>query len=899
MRLTSLLIIRSFIKAFTIELIFVLLVILFCNYSTLAETQALLIGIDNYATVRPLKGATNDALKFKEILISDLKVSENNIQLLLNEKATKKNILTALNSLVNKTKPGDTIIITYSGHGWYIKDIDNDEAMQNPNDKYDEVLVPYDVTCFPEDRATEPNSSMISDDEINSIFASLVGRRLLVIFDSCHSGTATRSLTKVSNSRSLYENLSIPYQEVTRGLGLSNKNSLDISRQNVFIAAASPTQSASDLGEYEGKRHGALSASIFRVIKQAGKDWQKKLTINGLFELVCKDMLNQGFTSQTPSISSSEGLKNTSFEQFVSLPLATEIAITQSLGAFDLRLESNQYLFEKGENLILAVNSNKSGYLYILDIDDKDNVVELFPNYAAKNNSIQANQNRFIPNDKENYEFKPDTLGTSTILAIVTTSPLNELDSLKLPNNFQPLNEQQKQGVRDILRFLQSNSQSKPDMSWAVQKVFVEVVLDKKATLLKTEKEKAKERLEKFNIDRPIVETSKLPKIVNSEVNNNNTIDDNKLTIEEQRNLPKSRPDLFTKLEKLAERYSPIFWQDIGESTEVYPWRDFFVRYDFDRTSEGTNWPIPPKFQDQRKKDRNRSLDNLLTPNPKREILEVKETPGVYKVNDKEFGETYQLDLRPYVYWTVITTKTHYFFHYIVFHAEDWKGLFGHTADLEGTTIVVDRSTEKIVAAFTLAHDDVQEVRSLDSSEEPNIQILVDPSLEERGLFSNDLRPIDGSLVIDIGRDGVVKSKEHQDIYVETKGHGQYGASHIRKSRYILYANFFSDDTFRAPNFDKSTYPLTDQASQILSKHKYNLVYIGCGMPAKKSEEKTMWGEYQALNRFSSGANPPWCWRDNLFFKTGWWKDPLTIKKIGSEGYLLNPYITLPNPTKP
>src|SRR2546430_7511991 len=36
--------------------------------------------------------------------------------------------------------------------------------------------------------------------------------------------------------------------------------------------------------------------------------------------------------------------------------------------------------------------------------------------------------------------------------------------------------------------------------------------------------------------------------------------------------------------------------------------------------------------------------------------------------------------------------------------------------------------------------------------------------------------------------------------------------------------------------------------------------------------EKTLWSEYRDLSRFAGGANPPWCWRDNLFFRTGWWK---------------------------
>ena len=63
-------------------------------------------------------------------------------------------------------------------------------------------------------------------------------------------------------------------------------------------------------------------------------------------------------------------------------------------------------------------------------------------------------------------------------------------------------------------------------------------------------------------------------------------IDDSNLSEEDQADLPNRRPELFRKLEQLAERYSPVFWQDVGKSQkdEFRPWKDFIVRYDFDIT---------------------------------------------------------------------------------------------------------------------------------------------------------------------------------------------------------------------------------------------------------------------------------------------------------------------------
>jgi hypothetical protein len=146
---------------------------------------------------------------------------------------------------------------------------------------------------------------------------------------------------------------------------------------------------------------------------------------------------------------------------------------------------------------------------------------------------------------------------------------------------------------------------------------------------------------------------------------------------------------------------------------------------------------------------------------------------------------------------------------------------------------------------------------------------------------------------MEAGRDGEPAPKEHQEIYVESRGHGQYGPHKIKPSRYILYATYFPDDTWTTAPIDKQKYPLTDRFADVAAKQKYKLVYIGSGPSAgTRGGERTLWGEYHQVGRFGGGVNPPWDWRDNLFFKTGWWRDPRMIKKIGDGRYVINPYVT-------
>jgi uncharacterized caspase-like protein len=892
-----------------------ILAALLCASPATAEDYALLIGINDYPHARPLKGAVNDILQIKRLVLEDLKFPEANVRVLLNEQATKANILAALRQLAEQTKPGDVVFWYYSGHGWVQNDIDGDEALLDPDDHLDEVLVPYDAVPWPRERALEPNPTMVVDDEIAVALSKMQGRRMLVVFDSCHSGTATRSLPGEEQTRALYENYALPATPKTRSLK-NQQESMDMAGQVVFLAAASPVQAASDLGEYEGHRHGAFTAALLRSIQQQGPGWKDRVPIEMLFQMARKDMLEHGFATQSPSIAAREGLGKLTVGQFLKPSASTEIAALQSGGAFDVQMASNKYHFEDGELLEVAVESARDGYLYLFDIDAEQKVTQLLPNRFSPDNRIQAGVARQIPAKEDRYQFRAGKpFGRSIIVAIATTMPWAQADRLQLPSSFEAFSQLQENGLRNILRDLQDTVRTRSlpqtkglEAQWASQKVIVQIV-PKGAEAAAAQP--APEAPAAPAPPAPAAAAAKPPApalppppggapataaAAAPSAGASRALDDSNLTPEEQTNLPQARPELFAKLEKLAERFSPVFWQDVsGEfDSNFRPWRDFFVRYDFDQTGSGPNWPAPPQFQDENKRQRNHSLSALLAPNPGYKVTAVKETPGVYRVEDSQAGTAYQLDLRPVVYWAALTTSTHYFFHYLAFHGEDWKPLFGHTGDLEGTTIVVDRQTEKMVCAFTLAHDDVGVVRSLDDDADANIGVLVNPNAEARDLFDgDDGRPVDGSLGMEAGRDGEPAPKEHQEIYVESRGHGQYGPHKIHKSHYIIYATYFDEDTWTTPVFDKQKYPLAEKFGEVPVKQKYKLVYVGSGPTdnSRSAGEKTLWGEYHQVGRFAGGVNPPWDWRDNLFFKTGWWRDPRMIKKIGDPNYRLNPYL--------
>jgi len=139
--------------------------------------NALCIGINNYpGTQMDLQGCVNDANDWAAALAArGFKVAK-----LLDEQATKAAMVKAMNDLIGTAGKGDSLVITFSGHGTYQPDEDGDEI-----DGLDEALCPYDL---------QTKGAALIDDEIRGIFgARKTGVRIVLISDSCHSGTVTRA----------------------------------------------------------------------------------------------------------------------------------------------------------------------------------------------------------------------------------------------------------------------------------------------------------------------------------------------------------------------------------------------------------------------------------------------------------------------------------------------------------------------------------------------------------------------------------------------------------------------------------------------------------------------------------------------------------------------------------
>ena len=96
-------------------------------------------------------------------------------RVLLTKKGTRANILAAIRSAARSLRAGDLFFLTFSGHGGQVRDVTGDEA-----DKQDETWCLYDA-------------QLIDDELYYELSRFAAGVRILVLSDSCHSGTVTRA----------------------------------------------------------------------------------------------------------------------------------------------------------------------------------------------------------------------------------------------------------------------------------------------------------------------------------------------------------------------------------------------------------------------------------------------------------------------------------------------------------------------------------------------------------------------------------------------------------------------------------------------------------------------------------------------------------------------------------
>ena len=144
---------------------------------------AVVIGNNNYKKLPKLNTAVDDAKAVAATLEQEYGFT---VSLLTD--ASEEQVVGALDELRRKLTPQDNLLIYYAGHGWY-----DDGAERG--------------YWLPVDAVADNQSHWISNADITDSLKAMQARHVLVVADSCYSGSLTRGLAIGSRSSSYFEDI--------------------------------------------------------------------------------------------------------------------------------------------------------------------------------------------------------------------------------------------------------------------------------------------------------------------------------------------------------------------------------------------------------------------------------------------------------------------------------------------------------------------------------------------------------------------------------------------------------------------------------------------------------------------------------------------------------------------
>ncbi|HET6667797.1 MAG TPA: caspase family protein, partial [Intrasporangium sp.] len=185
--------------------------------------------------------------------------------------ATKKAVIGALTTMVDKAKPGDHLVFSFSSHGTQVP---NQPGATDEPDGLDEVFACYDIK-----RAGDQwdRNTVVSDDELHDLFQRVPqGALLEVLLDTCHSGTGLKDLEELQLAMTLGRKPRFLPPPTPRGLDrartirehtpartVDRKALVELTKRGkgakpVLFAACRPDQTASD-ATFDGRPNGAFT----------------------------------------------------------------------------------------------------------------------------------------------------------------------------------------------------------------------------------------------------------------------------------------------------------------------------------------------------------------------------------------------------------------------------------------------------------------------------------------------------------------------------------------------------------------------------------------------------------------------------------------------------------------
>lgn len=268
-----------------------------CNNSYGDQNRALLIGISQYSEINSLRYADADVRAFSQLLTDFGGYQQDDVDLLLNQQATKARIVEAINKIIRDSAkhPIDHFVLMFAGHG---------VPGQINGEETNAFLAPFDASTdannFYSTGKEVVNETFISKAWLARQLSAINAKSIVIILDSCYSGTKDFGKLFLEN---------MGYTAHSYGVGNSPQD-VQVAKRNLVVqqsgtalpavtkfsnrevAYIASSRDDQPSAEYDELGHGALSYCIFEYIRKVQRstfdDEHKELTVGDVYSNITK-----------------------------------------------------------------------------------------------------------------------------------------------------------------------------------------------------------------------------------------------------------------------------------------------------------------------------------------------------------------------------------------------------------------------------------------------------------------------------------------------------------------------------------------------------------------------------------------------------------------------------------
>ena len=276
---------------------------------TAPNKAALLVGVGQYPDPdNRLQGPANDVQALRQALVQRWGYAPEAVQTLVDQAATRRAIVQALQGLAQRTQPGDEVFVYFSGHGTSALD----PALGLPLPHGSGAFIPVDAQLDRDDVASQ---LIVGHTDLRPVFDQLDkgGRKVWFVSDSCFSGQQVRSLATANlpprmlplrqgQEQALRDGARQRFQQQS----MADQRRDWPYRNLVFLSASAEGEAAKDIPAayvskfptVDGKAHGAMTDALLRVLLgqlPVDADGDGQASLHEVYQAVAGFMAQRGY----------------------------------------------------------------------------------------------------------------------------------------------------------------------------------------------------------------------------------------------------------------------------------------------------------------------------------------------------------------------------------------------------------------------------------------------------------------------------------------------------------------------------------------------------------------------------------------------------------------------------